>query len=163
VTTLTVREERVSNDLYDLTEHLVKAGHETTGGFLGGEYGYGAFFENDIFMMHPYCWCEADDCDWCAGCLCPEEAYRHFLEDGTEVDGQAYYAAGGFRNAGARIEKVAELLCAYCKGERERKPNFLHKPSGTRVEWYKYIGRSMEIDLRADWHTLFNECWESIA
>ncbi len=27
---------------------------------------YGTRFENDVFMMHPYCWCEKKDCPWCA-------------------------------------------------------------------------------------------------
>jgi hypothetical protein len=28
---------------------------------------YGTKFENDIFMMHPYCWCEREECQWCNG------------------------------------------------------------------------------------------------
>lgn len=37
------------------------------GGFFGGEYGYGVAFENDTFLMHPFCWCEINDgsCLWC--------------------------------------------------------------------------------------------------
>ena len=42
--------------------HLTKAIVERTGQpvprGLGGEYGYGADYENDVFMMHHYCWCE---------------------------------------------------------------------------------------------------------
>jgi hypothetical protein len=36
----------------------------------GGEWAekYGTAFENDEFMMHPYCWCEEDECPWCGGC-----------------------------------------------------------------------------------------------
>ena len=34
-------------------------------GALGGKFGYGANFENDTFMMHPFCWCEKDGCAWC--------------------------------------------------------------------------------------------------
>lgn len=26
---------------------------------------YGVNFENDVFMMHRYCWCEQDGCLWC--------------------------------------------------------------------------------------------------
>jgi len=26
---------------------------------------YGTLFENDIFRMHPYCWCDRDECKWC--------------------------------------------------------------------------------------------------
>ena len=32
---------------------------------LGDEMGYGVHFENDTFEMHPYCWCESDDCPQC--------------------------------------------------------------------------------------------------
>lgn len=43
------------------------------------------------------------------------------------------------------------------------RPNFLHKPSGTRVDWYKYIGRGMEVDLRGDWRTILQECVASLS
>jgi hypothetical protein len=26
---------------------------------------YGTTVENAWFMMHPFCWCELDDCPWC--------------------------------------------------------------------------------------------------
>ena len=28
---------------------------------------YGVEHENDVFMMHPFCWCERQDCPWCGG------------------------------------------------------------------------------------------------
>ena len=28
---------------------------------------YGTLYEDDIVMMHPYCWCEDKDCKWCNG------------------------------------------------------------------------------------------------
>lgn len=27
---------------------------------------YGTEFENEVFMMHPYCWCWRAGCPWCA-------------------------------------------------------------------------------------------------
>src|SRR5262245_54969257 len=48
-------------------------------GFLGGEFGYGAHWENDVFLMHPYCWCEKDDCPWCCGCDCPGDSFHYFI------------------------------------------------------------------------------------
>jgi hypothetical protein len=52
--------------LVELTRQLrLKTGE--SGGFgLGGQDGYGINYENDVFMMHPYCWCEQDDCKWCS-------------------------------------------------------------------------------------------------
>jgi hypothetical protein len=45
-------------------------------------------------------------------------------------------------------------------------PNFLHKPSGMEVRWYKYIGRSMEVknvpkDIAA-LNAIFSECLASV-
>lgn len=58
----------ISNDLYKLSEAIAKKTKDPySGGLLGGEFGYGQNFENDVFMMHPFCWCERDDCGWCAG------------------------------------------------------------------------------------------------
>lgn len=48
-----------------LTEALEKAGYSISGGLLGGEYGYGGYYESDVFMMHPFCWCDKEDCKWC--------------------------------------------------------------------------------------------------
>lgn len=129
-----VSDDKISGDLVHLTEILMNQGAETTGGFLGGEYGYGAFFENDVFMMHPFCWCERDDCLWCLGCEC------EYTDDWQTLVKQ----------------------CRKCSGEIEPAPNFLHKPSGTKVHWYKYIGRSMEVDLKGDWSKAFGECIASL-
>lgn len=50
---------------------------------------YGVDIDNDIFMMHPYCWCEQGDCVWCGGCRCPQTAF-HYLIDGKEVTYQEW-------------------------------------------------------------------------
>ena len=41
-------------------------------------------------------------------------------------------------------------------------PNFMHKPSGSTVCWYKYIGRDMEIEAKAPWPKVIRECVASI-
>lgn len=116
--------ERIAQALVDLTERLAKQGYETSAGLLGGEFGYGAFYEDDTFHMRPYCWCGKDDCMWCAGCLCARPG-----DDDCEYckPGERMLAAGGLAGTGA--------------------PNFWHKPSGLRVWWYKYIGRGMRFDV----------------
>lgn len=64
-----VAESDIELDLVNLTRWLVESGRaENVGGGLGGEFGYGAEFENDTFLMHPFCWCEREDCAWCGGC-----------------------------------------------------------------------------------------------
>ncbi len=57
----------VGNELVMLTKFLVKRLGLDTGYGLGGEYGYGVYYENETFMMHPFCWCEQESCKWCDG------------------------------------------------------------------------------------------------
>lgn len=139
---------------------------------------YGTDFENNEFMMHCYCWCEQDDCPWCAGCDCPSSAYHYFVDD-KEVTwdewmqffkdevGPACYEPGGSRDPDAEIawRQRADAAnkrrasrhdpeCDFCKGVNvaakhggepgRPAPNFWYKPTGFKVWWYKYIGRSME-------------------
>ena len=78
--------------------------------------GYGTQFENDVFMMHNYCWCERSECPWCG----PEE-----------------------------------------------RANFIHKPSGVSVWWYKYMGRGGEVAATtgryATLGTIMRDCYASLA
>jgi hypothetical protein len=154
-------EGRICNDLVDLTEALSNTGADISSGLLGGEFGYGAYFENDIFMMHPFCWCEGDDCDWCISCDCDDDAWRYFLADGSEVDADAFYDAGGYRT-GTTVD-VPERQCRACREDRQPAANFLHKSSGTAIRWYKYIGRGMKVDVKGDWRSIFDECVESVS
>lgn len=103
-------DDEISEGLRDITRALDPK--ILVHGVLGGEHGYGADFENDVFKMHYYCWCESEDCPWC-----------------------------GETNA----------------------PNFLHKPSGSIIHWYKYIGRGMEVKLKAPWKNIEKECIASLA
>jgi len=53
-------------DLVNLTEYLTKKifkGEYQGGGLLGGEFGYGVDYKNDVFEMRPYYWGECD-CGW---------------------------------------------------------------------------------------------------
>lgn len=75
--------------LVTLTKEIAKLDPDLVAhGFLGGEFGYGAHYENDVFLMHPFCWCELDDCPWCGGCKCPDPAPKHYV-DGAEVSANA--------------------------------------------------------------------------
>lgn len=42
---------------------------------------YGTDFENDTFMMHRFCWCDDDDCQWCMG----DEPNFRYKPSGFEV------------------------------------------------------------------------------
>jgi hypothetical protein len=127
-------DDDVSRLLVDLTECICKHTGDETGYGLGGRFGYGENFENDVFMMHRFCWCERADCPWCRDCEC-------------EYDSDA--------------ERVVKQ-CDNCKNSEPRAPNFLHKPSGAEVRWYKWIGRSMEVS-DGDWPKIIAECIASLA
>lgn len=116
--------------LYDLSEAIAKKkGENYQGGLLGGEFGYGQDYENEVFKMHPFCWCEKDDCGYCAGIGAMPSLLR-------EVGNVKY-------------------------NESERLPNFLYKPSGFKLWWYKYMGRGEETSgkLPKDW---FGKCIKSL-
>lgn len=110
----------VDAHLVAITEAVYKARPDLAGmgGCLGGEFGYGADFENDVFMMHRYCWCERFDCPWCLACEC--------------------------ESTGAPDWRITKE-CTNCVNRQECAPNFRHKASGFEARWYKWIGRGMEI------------------
>ena len=41
---------------------------------------YGTDFENDVFMMHRYCWCDQDNCPWCGEAGAPNFLYDLLLK-----------------------------------------------------------------------------------
>lgn len=132
---------------------------------------YGTDFENDVFMMHHYCWCDKDDCPWCVGCQCPESAYHYFVDD-IEVSHDEYLAlrkAEAYKaNEHMLIRKDA--ACDYCLGTgvfeqwgpQMGAPNFWYKPTDFRVEWYKYIGRDMETHGECEIEKMVRHCIGSI-
>jgi len=57
----------ISEGLRDLTKFIAEnTKQEACDGFLGGEYGYGIDYKNDVFNIHPFCWCEEKNCPYCA-------------------------------------------------------------------------------------------------
>ncbi len=82
----------ISEGLRTITKaiHDKKLAHEVYG-VLGGEFGYGRDFENEVFKMHPYCWCDSEDCKWCG-----DENAPHFLHkaSGSTVHWYKYIGRG---------------------------------------------------------------------
>ena len=104
-------EDSISESLRELTRQICLKTDDDGSGGLGGQYGYGCNYENNIFMMHRECWCEKDNCPWC----------------------------------------------------NEENPNFLYKPTGASIRWYKYIGRDNEMNgsLSSEWFkTCVASLWE---
>ncbi len=166
---------------------LAEAGH----GILGGYWGYGANYENAVFMFHRYCWCEREDCPWCGGCICPGESYDYVV-DGKEVTAPewddafqeavrglktgspAWYKAADAINA--RRKTIHTPVCDFCLGKGvfathgaepgRGAPHFWHKPSGLKIWWYKYIGRDMEYNREVtgeEWRAILRECVKSLS
>lgn len=117
----------VSGMLVALTKHLMSLGHDTSGGIFGGPFGYGAHYEDEVFLMHPFCWCEREGCPWCVGCYC---------QDDSE-------SCAWCRGENPHAEKGA---LAPNEPPHYGAPHFWHKPSGLRIWWYKYIGRGQEMN-----------------
>lgn len=174
------REEGVIEEgLCRITEKLHKCGYDISVGFLGGEFGYGGYIDNDVFMMHPYCWCEKEDCPWCAGCSCPESAFHYFI-DGVECSYEKWdlffkenvpdsFPHDEWMKLADAINKrrttSQDKVCGYCQEKIGHAPNFHHKKSGLKINWYKYIGRDMELNIvptLTEWAKIEEECLESI-
>lgn len=153
---------------------------------------YGTKYENDTFSMMPYCWCDEEDCPWCAGCTCDETATTYFI-DGEKVSCQKYLEwldnlprlPYGKPEFGAALEEQEQykkehcaiffdesLQCPYCSGTQFKEygaepgfsaPNFWHKPTNFKVWWYKYIGRGMETNrVKTDLLEMLRDCLVSI-
>lgn len=66
------------------------------------------------------------------------------------------------RESASQVWLAANDHAADCKSTR---PNFLHKPSGLAVHWYKYIGRQMSADREIDvitWEAVMAGCLASL-
>ena len=86
-----------------------------------------------------------------------------YYVDNSEVSLEHFFETGGYCGTGSRrTEVVTEHLCDWCLGKKVQAPNFWHKSSGSWVTWYKYIGRDMRIDLKANWEEILKECLDSL-
>lgn len=158
-------DDDISDGLRDLTKALM----DTTvvdsgvGGLLGGEYGYGAAYENDTFGLRPYCWCDEDDCVWCACCTCPDEAIVYTV-NGAVATWDEYFAARNNPDAVRDAVLQREHACRWCAGEPGlvAAPHFWHKPTGSWVRWYKWIGRDNVSHINGTWADILAGCLASI-
>ena len=132
-------------DLVNLTKYLTKKVFRNEwqgGGLLGGEFGYGVEYENDTFLMKPYCWCEEEDkCLWCM--MNNPKQNKNYKKMKMELKNKFndYWAKWG----GA--------------------PTFFYKPTRTGCRWYKYIGRDTEWDKEPtpkEWEKIYKDCIKSI-
>jgi len=206
----------IDMDLVNLTRWLTESAavERYAGGILGGEWGYGVEFENEVFSMFPFCWGECE-CGWDvigadiaeephdAACYQADLAAR-FEADGLGYDRETWAPRSpnlSYDERRAREDRVYRDLttkyglsmagCAvHCTcthpGQYQTRfeaaklgpeghagdcptirANFLHKPSGLRIDWYKWIGRDMEFRPAepdpATWRSIFEEVIASVA
>lgn len=191
-----VSADQISADLRWLTEVLDQQGAHLSGGLLGGEFGYGAEWDNATFEMHPFYWgdCECGheeaEWDWCEANDHSPTCYQSVIRDRGWLD---YDDPTPFEKRNQINDRITIAVCremgldenygraVHCTCDYKSRyqawleahdhdpacgvarPNFLHKPSGTRVDWYKYIGRGMQVDVRGDWRAILADCVDSLA
>ena len=89
--------------------------------------------------------------------------HEHGLAEATEG------FLGGTYGYGCHFENSTFFMHPYCWCDASTcpqcgydAPNFQHKPSGSEVRWYKYIGRCQKIRLTQSWSTIFVSCIHSL-
>lgn len=182
-----VSESLVSAGLYSLSEQLGQRNPDAQAhGFLGGRWGYGNEFSNDVFEMFPYWWGDCDcgfdrrEAAWCEMNQHAKDCYQTELWRRVDA-GQRVSDACDEMVRAWRLPEFGSAVHCTC-GHQEKyadwrgchdhdprcsmvRPNFKHYASGLEVRWYKYIGRSMEIDGGPDtarWLDILSECMASV-
>jgi len=171
----------ISDDLRHLTSLLAQKGEDTIGGILGGDDGYGADYENDVFEMHKFWWgdceCGWDDLDtaWDNAHPHADDCYQSELERrGGYKACEALAAEWGLPRIGCAVHCTCGRDKQYAAWQEKHphpahcpmvRPNFRHKASGAEVRWYQWIGRSTEVervDSRSQWRRIIAECEASL-
>ena len=149
---------------------------------------YGTDFENKVFMMHRFCWCgKWETCPWCTSCSCEhsyfvddkEVTMEEWVKSYAEMTKSTTFGTPEYGKAGEeankrRSEKIVKQ-CELCQtggiaapfgGEPGHPaPNFWHKPTGLKVWWYKYIGRSCDLNRpikQGELEEIQTSCLESL-
>ncbi len=177
----------VASGLYELSEALGALDPEAQSyGFLGGEWGYGQDFVNDVFEMWPYFW---GDCDcgheeaegaWCQKHDHTPDCYHAVLWGRVDAGESSMDIAPqmakdwGLPYAGCAVHctcgatKLYEAWAAEHQHDARcsvARPNFAHQASGLEVRWYKYIGRSMDLNREVterEWTSILAGCIASV-
>jgi hypothetical protein len=183
-----VSNDVVSKGLYKLSEALGKMKPKNQHhGFLGGDWGYGQDFENKVFQMFPFYWGECT-CGYDKKASIWYRTHRHkkscYQAEYVKISGAwmkdkevkklcKKFGISWDKGAGSAVHCTCGFDKLANKWERENphksnclsiRPNFVHKPTGFSVNWYKYIGRSMENEKISEgrWKKILNECLKSL-
>lgn len=160
---------------------------------IGDDSGYGVEFSNDLFEVHPYYWgeckCGYDDLQatWersnSHAESCYQPAYKAlvgqygFSLDVPDAEVKALCERFGIPYAngyGCAIHCTCDYgknWAEFCRANDHKKdcpivlPNFLHKPSGLELRWYKYPLRDSYFNRdisAAEWRKMMLECIASL-
>lgn len=209
IVTPPVAESFIDDGLVEITKAIsALAPDRVSHGVLGGEFGYGAHWDNHLFTMRPFYWGDCD-CGWMeiedyddphdAPCYQVElereqraagvhweqkhkMAYTSMraIEDeiyerltakyGLSMYGCAVHCTCGRKDryeAWFAANKLGSGESGHADNCAVILPNFHYKPTGLKIEWYKWIGRSMEFDpappTAAEWADIMLRCLSSIA
>lgn len=193
-------DDQLCHGLVTLTEAIHQIDPDIVShGFLGGMFGYGARFENDVFTMRPYYWgdcdCGADERSesWFEANPHSKGCYQTKLRC-EEIAAGVHYTQETrmpYKKRRALQEGIYKRLCrefgvtypsgcaVHCTCGRDERskvadiwhkptcalelPNFLYKPNGFEVRWYKYIGRGNEtVGDAGDLAAMFATCLASL-
>ncbi len=66
---------------------------------------YGTDVDNAVFMMHPYCWCEKEDCSWCSG----EEPNFYFKPTDLGVSWYKYIGRDTETTHAVTLKELAQI------------------------------------------------------
>jgi len=123
---------------------------------------YFPYFENDVFEIFPYYW---------GDCTCGyQEKEDEWCEEHKHAE-QCYVIVRGVKVLKSCICGRSEKWQEWAENNDHEdtclllKPNFLHKPSGFTISWYKYPLRDAykSHDITLDQFTeIINECIGSI-
>ena len=100
---------------------------------------YGVDVDTDVFTMRRFYW---GDCD----CEFGDAEDKWHTQHQGKPDYDAQWKEFLEENPGHKATCSLEL------------PNFLYKPTGFALEWYKYIGRDMGVKVQAPLPSDFMEC-----
>lgn len=69
---------------------------------------YGAHYENDVFYMHPYCWCESDTCPQCVEP--PSKFNLYHKASGFGLTWYKYHLRSAETNQEITLERYQEII-----------------------------------------------------
>lgn len=85
---------------------------------FGNYYNYGMDFENDVFEMHPYCWCDSEKCAQCGST--GEEANLLFKPTGFKLNWYKYAMRDAYTNQEVNPQMFQDIVAQCIESLKEK-------------------------------------------